>query len=676
MRYEFAVAAKYLIPRTKQLSVSIISIISILVISLVIWLVLVFMSVTDGLEKNWINKLVSVSAPLRVTPSENYFKSYYYNVDSISSKSGYRTKSLKEKLAAEIIDPYDVAFDSQIPIDWHDADLDSNGQLKDIVKETYKAIQTLPKTTIDLFEVNMGQLVFDNVPSVELDRAYSNQIAYFVSIPENSQSFKKNIHLLNGEDAKNLLNSLIDSQEDPSENNQAICSFFQDCQVKDLKVQKGGWLIEKQILPQNTPLKAIGLLPGPQRLIFCKDSKETVQLLNQLNKAGFKAKEGSFIIKENSLFFDDEELSEDTPLVLNQFSSLNATLDTSSLDKADYVYEIKFNVDDKIQNNPLKGKISLSRSLVFDKVELKNNFNQEPDIAPKWPFTINDQTKLREDEALGDPLLLSRQYKDNGIRVGQTGYVLYTVPTTSGLKEMKLRAYVAGFFESGLTPAGAKLIMADDAIVSELQQVDSKPFLSGFQIWFDDYNKADSHKSALIKKLTDEGLIKYWNVESFRDYDFAKDFVEQLQSDKTLFSLMAIIIIVVACSNIISMLILLVNDKKREIGILQSMGATPTSVALIFGTCGVILGLVSSLIGTLTAFWTLDNIHIIVDVLSYIQGHDAFKAAYFGDSLPNTMSSNALSMVWVATAMISLLAGLVPAIKASSMKPTEILRSE
>jgi lipoprotein-releasing system permease protein len=88
------------------------------------------------------------------------------------------------------------------------------------------------------------------------------------------------------------------------------------------------------------------------------------------------------------------------------------------------------------------------------------------------------------------------------------------------------------------------------------------------------------------------------------------------------------------------------------------------------------LGLLSSLIGTLAAFWTLHNIDVIVNFLSFIQGHEAFKAAYFGDSLPNTMSSNALSMVWIATAIISLLAGLVPAIKASSMKPTAILRSE
>ena len=323
-----------------------------------------------------------------------------------------------------------------------------------------------------------------------------------------------------------------------------------------------------------------------------------------------------------------------------------------------------------------KGEIALSRSLSFDTVKLQNNFEDEPDDQPVWPYTVKGRLRLEENDTLGDPLLLSKQFKDLGAKIGQTGYIIYKMPTASGLKEIRLKVYNAGFFESGLTPAGAKLVVANESIVCELQQIDSRPFLNGFQIWFDDYRQADLIKNNLIKKLTSEGLIKYWNVESFKDYDFAKDFVEQLQSDKTLFSLMAIIIIVVACSNIISMLILLVNDKKREIGILQSMGATPQSVALIFGTCGVILGLLSSLVGTAAAFWTLDNIDVIVKFLSYIQGHDAFKAAYFGDSLPNVMSSDALTMVWIATAIISLLAGLVPAIKASSMKPTAILRSE
>ncbi|MCP5507549.1 MAG: ABC transporter permease, partial [Chlamydiales bacterium] len=85
--FELSVALKYLTPRWKQLSVSIISLISILVISLVVWLIVVFFSVAYGLEKGWTHKLIAMTAPVRITPTEDYYHSYYYQIDSISANS-------------------------------------------------------------------------------------------------------------------------------------------------------------------------------------------------------------------------------------------------------------------------------------------------------------------------------------------------------------------------------------------------------------------------------------------------------------------------------------------------------------------------------------------------------------------------------------------------------------
>ena len=79
-------------------------------------------------------------------------------------------------------------------------------------------------------------------------------------------------------------------------------------------------------------------------------------------------------------------------------------------------------------------------------------------------------------------------------------------------------------------------------------------------------------KEEILQALKRDGLDNYWKVTTFREYDFAKDLIQQFQSDKYLFALVGMIILIVACCNIISMLVLLVNDKKREIGILQAMG--------------------------------------------------------------------------------------------------------
>ncbi|MBT7461664.1 MAG: FtsX-like permease family protein, partial [Waddliaceae bacterium] len=195
-------------------------------------------------------------------------------------------------------------------------------------------------------------------------------------------------------------------------------------------------------------------------------------------------------------------------------------------------------------------------------------------------------------------------------------------------------------------------------------------------VWFDDVNTAAKVKTSITKSLTEKGLAKYWNVETFREYEFTKDILEQLQSEKYLFSLLAIIIMIVACSNIISMLVLLVNDKKKEIGILQSMGASRWSVALIFGFCGIIIGIISSGIGTIAAIATMHNLPAIIDVLSAIQGHELLNSTFYGDTLPTTLSAGTLKFVIIATATTSLLAGVIPAIKASLLNPTKLLRSE
>src|SRR3989304_8262728 len=99
--FELKIALKYLLLNKKRVSSSIITWISIFVISIVVWLILVFLSVTNGIEKNWISKLTSLNAPTRITPTSDYYSSYYYLADTISSNSDYSTKTIKEKYLSE-----------------------------------------------------------------------------------------------------------------------------------------------------------------------------------------------------------------------------------------------------------------------------------------------------------------------------------------------------------------------------------------------------------------------------------------------------------------------------------------------------------------------------------------------------------------------------------------------
>lgn len=532
--FELSVACKYLIPRWRQLSVSIISLVSMLVIALVVWLIVVFFSVKDGLENSWIDKLIALTAPIRITPTEKYYNSFYYQVDSISSQADFTHKTIGEKLLAEHANPYDPNHDEELPTDWTKPDLNQHGNLKDLVKDAYHIAITLPElqeASITDYEITAANLKLRLVrpygeidqihPKGTLTQQFLDQTAYIGSFDPNTPAIAKTLLSLSPEDLQNL---------------------------------------------QRMQSPSSGIHP----ILVAKMTEN-----------------GSGIL-------------------------------------------------------------------------------------------------LPDDNQYGEGILVPRGYREAGTLVGDQGYISYYSPTPSAIQEQRIPVYVAGFYDPGIMPIGGKFVLAsrqltslirashnqDDALHNDTLQS------NGFNIRFK--NLADAHKikAALIKSFKQQGIDTYWNIKTYQEYDFTKDLIQQLHSEKNLFSLISMVIIIVACSNIISMLIILVNDKKIEIGILRSMGATSGSIAIIFGLCGMVMGACGSIIGVIVAVITLKNLKFLVDMISRFQGYDLFNPVFYGNTLPNQISMEVLGYVVLATAFISLLAGIVPAVKASLLRPSTILRSE
>ena len=157
---------------------------------------------------------------------------------------------------------------------------------------------------------------------------------------------------------------------------------------------------------------------------------------------------------------------------------------------------------------------------------------------------------------------------------------------------------------------------------------------NGVFVWTDNLSQAKVLENQITQKLKEAGIDTYWKVTTYENFEFAKDLLQQFRSDRTLLLIIAAIILIVACCNIISLLALLVNDKKKEIAILQSMGASNTSIAAIFGSCGIIMGTLSGILGSLLAIVTLHHLNSIVAFLSYMQGRKAFNPAFFWTIAP------------------------------------------
>lgn len=708
--YEFAIAAKYLIPRWKQLSVSIISLVSVLVIAVVVWLIVVFFSVTSGLTNSWVDKLIALTAPVRITPTPRYYQSYYYLADSISASSDYTLKTIGEKQISPNADPYDPEYDEEPPANWKQADRNADGSLKDPVQEAFAAIASLHGvkglSAID-YEMTAGNLHLKllrpqpNSHSTSRDQAQNSlsQSSYLGSLDPHNPKLLQTITPPSMADLTNLLsilslnsNSFDDSSDkvrlDEKEAVQTrLKDFFHNVSIEQLRTPKESWQVPKTLLPKQALWNAtlVKYNGQPDRLVVSQKKIDTPRKfeVEGLSYEPIKVSIDGDVLAAH--FSDGSEtiLPRNLPIYLKGEALISAKLIEKSIDKAHKAADLRFNVHFSIQGTPLTGAIPYG-SLEIDKATLQTTFTEPPEDSPFWMYAVKTpnapaQLTLPTIEGMGDGILLPKGFRASGILLGDPGYLSYYAPTVSSIQEQKIPVYVAGFYDPGIIPIGGKYILTSKEITTLIRSFynqEEVPMSNGINVRFDNTDDADQVKEKLQKAFNETGIAPYWKIETYKEYEFTRDIIQQLQSEKRLFTLLATLIIIVACSNIISMLIILVNDKKLEIGILRSMGATSFSIALIFGTCGIVMGAVGSLLGMIAALITLNNLQGLLNFIGRLQGYEMFNPLFYGETLPSEVSFEALAFVLTATATISLVAGIIPAIKASLIKPAAILKAE
>jgi lipoprotein-releasing system permease protein len=137
------------------------------------------------------------------------------------------------------------------------------------------------------------------------------------------------------------------------------------------------------------------------------------------------------------------------------------------------------------------------------------------------------------------------------------------------------------------------------------------------------------------------------------------------------------LIVLVAALNIISGLIMLVQDKARDIAVLRTMGATRGAVMRIFLITGATIGFVGTFVGVLLGLLVAHNVEAIWHGLNWLLNANLFPAeAYFLSRLPSRVEPSDIVAVVTMTLVLSLAATLYPSWRAARLDPVEALRYE
>jgi lipoprotein-releasing system permease protein len=150
-----------------------------------------------------------------------------------------------------------------------------------------------------------------------------------------------------------------------------------------------------------------------------------------------------------------------------------------------------------------------------------------------------------------------------------------------------------------------------------------------------------------------------------------------LNMEKLLTSFMLSMIVIIGAVNIISTLVMVVSDKGSDIAILRTMGASRSVIMTIFVVQGLIVGIVGTGMGAMLGVLLANNItglSLWLEQLINLVFTDA--NVYFVSHLQTQINVGEVILVCMAALLISFLATLYPAFRASKIHPAEVLRYE
>ena len=229
---------------------------------------------------------------------------------------------------------------------------------------------------------------------------------------------------------------------------------------------------------------------------------------------------------------------------------------------------------------------------------------------------------------------------------------------------------VVGIFEIGHQQLDANTVLVTLRRMQDLYGLGGA--VHGLNVKIADKLDADAMAARINAALPAEPEMR---ARSWLDAN--SEFLFVIQMEKNLVSVLLLFIILVASFSIMSSLLTTVVRKTREIGLLGALGASSRQIAACFCVQGFLIGLIGTGGGLALGFGFL---HVRNDVLlaftKLTGSQETLERFYQFSNVPAHIESSDLVLIIVGTIVISTLAGVFPAVRASKLKPVEALRNE
>jgi len=227
------------------------------------------------------------------------------------------------------------------------------------------------------------------------------------------------------------------------------------------------------------------------------------------------------------------------------------------------------------------------------------------------------------------------------------------------------RLRVTGIFQVGAqVDSGIAFLHIQDA--ARLLRLGAR--IHGLRLSLDDPFKLRKVVSKIRQKLPVTVRISTWEQAM-------QPLFQAIRMEKTVVGLLLTVIIGVAAFNIVASLVLMVADKRKDMAVLRTLGATGSTIAAIFRVQGSIVGVsgvfVGVVVGSVVAHW-IGN--IVATIESLFGFHIFDPGLYFISSLPSELQALDVLIIASVATLVSLLATVYPARRAGRILPAEVLR--